>query len=265
MKSKLTFFVGPCVIESHDQIMYIADFLKEELKHTFPQIDFYLKGSFDKANRSSISSFRGPGIDEGLKILEEAKKQFQLKTITDFHLPNQAEAVAQVVDVIQIPAFLCRQTDMIVEGAKFAKKYKRILKVKKGQFVSPKEMENVAKKAFTHITKEQLYLTERGTFFGYNNLVVDMTSFQIMEEFAGKVIFDATHSVQMPGQKGTMSGGKTEFTHRLALAAIAAGAQGIFIETHQQPKHALSDPATQYPLNNVAHLIKNLNTFYQGF
>ncbi len=253
--SKIDFFIGPCVLESKDLAFEVASFLKEELSDFSDKIDISFKGSFDKANRSSIDSYRGPGLDAGLKILEEVKKEFGFKTITDYHSPEQADVVASVVDTIQVPAFLCRQTDMIVEGAKACKRYGTRLKVKKGQFLAPGDTKNIVEKAQNFIELDKILLTERGTSFGYNNLIVDMTSFATMKSFGVKTIHDATHCVQMPGGLGKSTGGKREFISQLALAAAAAGADGFFMEAHPNPTKALSDATSQLPLTEIKGLI----------
>jgi 2-dehydro-3-deoxyphosphooctonate aldolase (KDO 8-P synthase) len=262
-KAKFDFFIGPCVLESEDLAMKIADTLVKELKPFESKITLTFKGSFDKANRTSIQSYRGPGIDEGMRIMEKVKKTFGLPTLTDFHESNQAMKLAEVIDVLQVPAFLCRQTDMIAAGAEACKKYNRILKVKKGQFLSPEETKNIVDKASTIIPKSQILLTERGSSFGYNNLVVDMASFQIMKSYGVKAIHDATHCVQRPGGLGTATGGKREQILVLAKAAVAAGCDGIFIETHPDPVKALSDSATALPLENVKMLVEQLLKIYE--
>lgn len=258
MKEKIPVFLGPCVLESEEFALKIAEFLKKNLEPFESQIDWYFKGSFDKANRTSIDSYRGPGLDAGLKIFEKIKKEFKLKTITDFHAPEQAEAIAKVVDVLQVPAFLCRQTDMIAAGAQAAKKYNRILKMKKGQFLSPAETKNMVDKAAHFLPLNQIMLTERGTSFGYQNLVVDMTSFQYMKQNGVKVIFDATHSTQRPGALGKATGGQRMMIPFLARAAFAAGADGLFMECHPNPAQAKSDAATQVPLESVKSIIAEL-------
>ncbi len=258
MKNRIPIFLGPCVLENEDFAMKIAEFLKKNLEPFESKIDWYFKGSFDKANRTSIDSYRGPGLEQGLKIFEKIKKQFQLKTITDFHLPEQAQAIATVVDVLQVPAFLCRQTDMIAAGAEAAKKYHRILKMKKGQFLSPQETKNMVEKAAHFLPLEQILLTERGSSFGYQNLIVDMTSFQYMKDFGVKVIFDATHSTQKPGALGKATGGQRRMIPHLARAAFAAGADGLFMECHPDPAQAKSDAATQVPLESVASIISEI-------
>lgn len=256
---KMDFFIGPCVLESRDLAMKIAETLVKELAPFQSKINLHFKGSFDKANRSSFTSYRGPGLQEGLKILEEVNKTFKLPTITDFHLPEQAEAVASVVHVLQVPAFLCRQTDMIHAGALACVKHGRDLKVKKGQFLSPEETKNIVDKAVSAgMSKEKILLTERGTSFGYNNLVVDMASFQIMKSFGVRTVHDATHCVQRPGGLGTATGGKREQILTLAKAAVAAGADGVFMETHPDPAKALSDSATALPLEQVRSIVEKL-------
>lgn len=251
-------FIGPCVLESLELAREIAGTIKEDLSEFSSEITLNFKGSFDKANRSSINSYRGPGIEEGLKILETIKKEFDLNTITDFHLPSQADEVGSVVHTLQIPAFLCRQTDMILAGAEAKKKYGGWLKIKKGQFLSPYETKNIVDKASTIISKDQILLTERGTSFGYNNLVVDMASFQIMKSFGVRTIHDATHCVQMPGGLGDKTGGKRDQIFTLAKAAVAAGADGIFMETHPNPDQAKSDASTALPLIKVKEIITTL-------
>lgn len=256
---KMDFFIGPCVLESRDLAMGIAERLVKDLAPFESEITLHFKGSFDKANRSAFTSYRGPGLDEGLKILQEVGQTFKLPTITDFHLPDQAEAVASVVSVLQVPAFLCRQTDMIHAGALACVKHKRDLKVKKGQFLSPEETKNIVDKAVSAgLPKAQILLTERGSSFGYNNLVVDMASFQIMKSFGVRTVHDATHCVQRPGGLGTATGGKREQILTLARAAVAAGADGIFMETHPDPAKALSDSATALPLDQVKSIVEKL-------
>lgn len=262
-KRKLDFYIGPCVLESEELAMTIADKIQKDLRPFENQITLTFKGSFDKANRTSINSYRGPGIDEGLKLLEKIKKSFGMPVLTDFHERQQAMSVASVVDVMQIPAFLCRQTDMIAAGAEAAKKYNRILKIKKGQFLSPEETKNIVDKASTIIPKEQILLTERGSSFGYNNLVVDMASFQIMKSFGVRTVHDATHCVQRPGGLGNITGGKREQILVLARAAVAAGADGIFMETHPNPDKALSDSTTSLPLDQVKTIVESLLRIYE--
>ena len=235
---------GPCVIEDEKLLMQVAQNLVKY--HENPDIEFYFKSSFDKANRTSIESFRGPGLEEGLRLLEKVRANFGFKLLTDIHDASQAALVAEVVDVLQIPAFLCRQTDLLVAAAKT----KAVVNVKKGQFLNPTDMQHSVKKilqtrgiteeGYEVAKKAGIWLTERGSTFGYGNLVVDMRALEIMRTFA-PVIFDATHSVQMPGAAGGSSGGKREFVAPLARAAAAVGVDGFFFETHTNPCEALCD------------------------
>lgn len=247
----LFLIAGLCVLESENLAFEVASVLKEiseELK-----IGFIFKGSFDKANRSSIKSFRGPGLKKGLEILEQVKKKLAIPVISDVHETSQIEPASKVLDVIQIPAFLSRQTDLIVESAKTGKP----LLIKKGQFLSPQEMKNVIEKAESAGAKK-IILCERGTFFGYNNLVVDFRAIPVMKKFGYPVIFDATHSVQKPGALGKSTGGEREFVPFLARAAVAVGVDGIFMEVHPEPKKALSDSATAFRLSELRDFIKSL-------
>lgn len=257
---KLLTFCGPCVLESQELATEIAGFLKENLNDSF---ELVFKGSFDKANRTSIDSYRGPGIDLGLKILESIKKDFSLPTVTDIHLPEQADQVASVVDYVQIPAFLCRQTDLIVSSAEACAKYGKSLKIKKGQFLAPWDTINIVKKIGSILPADRIYLTERGSSFGYNNLIVDMASFDEMKKSGAKAIYDATHSVQRPGGLGHQTGGKREQIVTLAKAAMAAGADGVFMEAHPNPEKALSDSATCLPLKEVPYILENLLKIYR--
>jgi len=256
--SKFPLFLGPCVLENLELAKTVAGFIKENVDSSY--FDLHFKGSFDKANRSSIDSYRGPGIEEGLRILEQVSKEFELKTITDYHHPDQAEIVAKVVDVLQVPAFLSRQTDMIVSGAKACKKNNSKLKIKKGQFLSPEDTLNIVDKATSIIDPEMVFLTERGTSFGYNALIVDMTSFEIMKSYGVRVIHDATHCLQRPGGLGKSTGGRREFLMPLAKAAIAAGADGLFLEVHPTPNKALSDSTTQLELEKLPNVLEKLMT-----
>lgn len=262
-KNKFEFFIGPCVLENEAMAMEIAERIKKDLEPFKDQMTLSFKGSFDKANRSSIDSFRGLGIDKGLSILQKVKENFSLPTITDFHSPDQAFKVAEVVDTLQVPAFLCRQTDMIVEGAKACAQFGRTLKIKKGQFLSPEETKNIVLKAEQYLPKDKILLTERGSSFGYNNLIVDMASFSIMKSFGVRTIHDATHCVQRPGGLGTSTGGKREQIFVLAKAAVAAGADGIFLETHPNPKEALSDSATALELSKVRPFVEKMLEIYK--
>jgi 2-dehydro-3-deoxyphosphooctonate aldolase (KDO 8-P synthase) len=262
-KPKLDLFIGSCVLESEEMSLRIADKLVKDLKPFEDRITLTYKGSFDKANRTSINSYRGPGIDEGMRILQKVKETFGLPVLTDFHEASQAMKLATLVDVLQVPAFLCRQTDIIAAGAEACAKFGRILKVKKGQFLSPEDTKNIVDKATTFLPKNQILLTERGSSFGYNNLIVDMASFQIMKSFGVKTVHDATHCVQRPGGLGNATGGKREQIFVLAKAAIAAGADGIFMETHPDPDKALSDPATSLPLDQIKSIVEQLLRIYE--
>lgn len=255
---KIPFFIGPCVLESEALCLEIAQRLVEDLAEVSEDIELVFKGSFDKANRTSIDSYRGPGRDKGLAILEKIQKEFQLPTITDFHHPEEAEEVASIANYIQVPAFLCRQTDMIISGARACKRYGRKLNVKKGQFLAPSDCGHIVKKAQTILGLEDILITERGTSFGYQNLIVDMASFRVINSLGVRSIHDATHCVQRPSSDAGQSGGKREDIEVLALAAMAASAGGIFMETHPNPEQALSDKATAMPLEKVAPLVKKL-------
>lgn len=245
------------MLESQALAEEVCGSVKEQLKG-FDDVLFTFKGSFDKANRTSIDSYRGPGIEEGLKILDHIKKTFNVPVLTDFHLPEQADEVASVCDVIQIPAFLCRQTDIVIAGAEACKKYDRRLKVKKGQFIAPEQVENIISKANHFIGLDKILLTERGTCFGYGNLIVDMASFQIMKSYGVQTIHDCTHSVQRPGGNGKTTGGKREQIEVLALAAAAAGADGFFMEAHPNPEKALSDASSQLPMQSIQKLVTKI-------
>lgn len=239
---------GPCVIENEKLVMEEAEEIKK-ITEAF-DVDFYFKASFDKANRTSINSFRGPGIDEGLKILMKVKEQLGLKIATDIHEHWQAESVADVADIIQIPAFLCRQTDLLVAAAKTGKK----INVKKAQFLAPWDMKQVIQKIEESGNKD-IMLCERGSSFGYNNLVVDMTGLVVMKEFGYPVIFDATHSVQKPGGNGTSTGGNREYAKYLARAACAVGIDGVFAEVHPDPDNALSDGPNMIRLSDFEEFL----------
>ncbi|RMD45299.1 MAG: 3-deoxy-8-phosphooctulonate synthase [Aquificota bacterium] len=248
---KFTVIAGPCVIESKELCFEVAEVLKS-LQNKFKNVRFVFKSSFDKANRSSHKSFRGLGFDKGLQILADVKQQFNLPVLTDIHESYQAKPTAEVVDILQIPAFLCRQTDLLLAAAETGKE----INVKKGQFLAPWDTKNIVEKLkFGGATK--FYLTERGVSFGYNNLVVDFRSLPIMRQFA-PVIYDATHSVQLPGGQGDKSGGQREFAYPLAKAAISVGIDGLFFEIHPNPDKALSDGPNQIPLQNFPDLIENL-------
>lgn len=262
-KQPLEFFIGPCVLESEALAMEIAESLTKNLEPFKDRMTLTFKGSFDKANRSSIDSYRGPGLEEGLRILQKIKDDFGLPVITDFHYPEQADAVAEVCDVLQVPAFLCRQTDMILAGAKACAEKGSRLKVKKGQFLSPEETKNIVDKAKTYLKEDAILLTERGTTFGYNRLIVDMASFEIMKSFGVKTVHDATHCVQRPGGLGTSTGGAREQIPALAKAAIAAGADGVFMETHPTPDKAKSDPTNCMDLKLIPSMVESLLKIYE--
>ena len=247
---KLLLIAGPCSLEQLSVCSPVAEVLLE-LQSKHPELNLIFKGSFDKANRTSLHSQRGPGIEDGLNLLKEIKDRFQVPVITDVHLPEHCARIATVCDALQIPAFLCRQTDLLVAAAKTGK----TVNVKKGQFLSPQEMDFITKKLESSQAAE-IWQTERGTSFGYQNLVVDMRSFSIMKTFGYPTVFDATHSVQLPGAAGGKSGGQREFVPQLAKAALAAGAQGLFIETHPDPEKAISDGPSQIPLKEMPTLIE---------
>jgi 2-dehydro-3-deoxyphosphooctonate aldolase (KDO 8-P synthase) len=248
---------GPCVVESEQLQIDVAGKLKEiatELK-----IPFIFKSSYDKANRSSGKSFRGPGMDEGLRILSEVKKQLHVPVLTDVHTAEEVPTVASVVDVLQTPAFLCRQTDFIHAVARGGKP----VNIKKGQFLAPTDMKNVVDKAREASGTDNIMVCERGASFGYNNLVSDMRSLAIMRETNCPVVFDATHSVQLPGGQGTTSGGQREFVPVLARAAVATGISGLFMETHPDPSKALSDGPNAWPLammRDLLYVLKEIDT-----
>ncbi len=242
---------GPCAIESKDHAFDIASRIQEICLEL--NINFIYKSSFDKANRTSIVSSRGAGIEKGLKVLESIKKDLKISVITDVHEKEQCNEVASVVDVLQIPAFLCRQTDLLNKAAYTGK----AVMVKKGQFLAPWDMSNIANK-LEKAGCNKIILCERGTSFGYNNLVSDMRSIPIMQKIGWPVIFDATHSVQQPGGQGESSGGKREYVPYLARAAIAVGVAGVFIETHQNPDNAPSDGPNMLNINDLKKLLQNL-------
>jgi 2-dehydro-3-deoxyphosphooctonate aldolase (KDO 8-P synthase) len=242
---------GPCVIESMQLQLDVAGKLKEITDRL--GINFIFKSSFDKANRSSSGSFRGPGLEEGLKVLAAVKSQIGVPVLTDVHEYTPMNEVAAVVDVLQTPAFLCRQTDFIQNVARAGKP----VNIKKGQFLAPWDMKNVVEKA-TEVGNDQIMVCERGASFGYNNLVSDMRSLAVMRETNCPVVFDATHSVQLPGGQGTTSGGQREFVPVLARAAVAVGVAGLFAETHPDPSKALSDGPNAWPLDQMEELLETL-------
>lgn len=255
--SKFILIAGPCVIESEENVMLIAEKVKGIAERL--DLDYYLKASFDKANRTSISSYRGPGIDKGLRILQKVKDTYGLKICTDIHEPWQAEKAAEVCDILQIPAFLCRQTDLLIAAAKTGK----LINVKKAQFLAPWDMKNVINK-LEEAGNHNLMLSERGTSFGYNTLVVDMTGIVEMKKFGYPVVMDATHSVQKPGGKGNATGGNRENVEPLAKAAIAAGADALFFEVHPDPDNAKSDGPNMVRLDEFEEMLKRIIKVYDA-
>lgn len=253
----LILIAGPCVIESEDMVFQIAGHMNDiAIKY---DLDYYFKASFDKANRTSLSSYRGPGIDKGIEILLKVKDVYGLRICTDIHEPWQAERAAEVADIIQIPAFLCRQTDLLTAAARTG----RIINIKKAQFMAPWDMKNVIEKVYRS-GNDKIMLSERGTSFGYNNLVVDMTSIIEMKRDGVPVIFDATHSVQKPGGNGTSTGGNREYAEYLAKAAVAAGADGLFMEVHPEPEKALSDGPNSIRLEDAEQMIQRILKVYEA-
>lgn len=253
---KLTLMMGPCVIESEEHTLKCAEFLKKMVENR--SVNFIFKASYDKANRSSIHSFRGPGLEAGLKILEKVQKELDLPVISDVHSEEEAKRAGEVLDCLQIPAFLCRQTDLIFAAAKTGK----LISVKKGQFMAPLDMKNVVEKIHS-AGNERVILTERGTSFGYNNLVCDMRSIPMMQSFGVPVCFDATHAVQLPGGLGNMSGGDRKYIPTLALSAIAAGAECLFLEAHPDPENAKSDSKTVIDFKDLPALLDKIEKVYE--
>jgi 2-dehydro-3-deoxyphosphooctonate aldolase (KDO 8-P synthase) len=251
LEHRLFLIAGPCVIESRDHVLFMADALKKITSSC--NVPLIFKASFDKANRSSIHSFRGVGIDEGLKLLGEVRKNAGVPVLTDIHETDQAAPAAEVIDVLQIPAFLCRQTDLIIAAARTG----RIVNVKKGQFLAPWEMKNVVVKA-REAGNERVILTERGASFGYNNLVVDFRSFPIMQSLGCPVVLDVTHSLQLPGGQGDKSGGQPQYIPHLARGGVAAGVDGLFMEVHDNPSKALSDGPNALDLSLLPKLLTQL-------
>lgn len=247
--NKLTIIAGPCAAESQEILDETAKGLKEITKKL--GINFIFKSSFDKANRSSIYSYRGPGLEKGLEMLQAVKDKFDVPIVTDIHTPDQAEPVSKVVDMLQIPAFLCRQTDLLVAAAKTGK----IVNIKKGQFLAPEQMGQLVKKV-EDSGNDKILLTDRGCSFGYNNLVVDFRAIPIMQTFGYPVVFDATHSVQLPGAQGTSSGGDRRFVPTLAKAAVAAGANALFFEVHPDPEKAKCDGPNMLYLKDAENVFR---------
>lgn len=257
LMAKFILIAGPCVLESEKITMLVAENIKKIAERL--DLDFYFKASFDKANRTSITSYRGPGIEEGVKILKKVKDTYDLKICTDIHEPWQAERTAEVCDILQIPAFLCRQTDLLVAAAKTDK----IINVKKAQYLAPWDMKNVVEK-LEKSGNRKIMLCERGTSFGYNTLIVDMTGIIEMKKFGYPVVMDATHSVQKPGGKGNATGGNRDYVEPLAKAALAVGADALFFEVHPEPDSALSDGANMIKLDNFEELLKRVIKVYDA-
>ncbi|HHT9150928.1 MAG TPA: 3-deoxy-8-phosphooctulonate synthase [Candidatus Wujingus californicus] len=245
------FIAGPCVIESYESCLKLAE--KMKIVFESQKISFIFKASYDKANRTSVNSYRGPGVKEGMKILSDIKKRLDIPVLSDVHCKEDIPTVAGILDVIQIPAFLCRQTDLILSAGKTGKP----INIKKGQFLAPWDMKAVVEK-IQSTGNEDILLTERGTCFGYNNLVSDMRSLVIMRELGYPVIYDATHSVQLPGGQGNASGGERNMVAPLARAAVATGCDGVFLEVHETPEKALSDASTMLPLKDLSVLLKQV-------
>jgi len=250
-RQPLVFIAGPCVIESHESCLKLADKLKTIFQKN--KLPFIFKASYDKANRTSGNSYRGPGVKEGIKILADIKKRLDLPILSDVHSEEEIPIVSETLDIIQIPAFLCRQTDLILAAAKTGKP----INIKKGQFLAPWDMKSVVEK-MRSTGNEQILLTERGTCFGYNNLVSDMRSLVIMRELGYPVIYDATHSVQLPGGQGNVSGGERNMVMPLARAAVATGCDGLFLEVHENPEKALSDAATMLSIEALPNLLEQV-------
>lgn len=253
---ELSFLLGPCVVESYDHASFMARSIKEICERV--GVGFVYKSSFDKANRSSIDSFRGDGMEQGLEILAQVKQEIGVPVITDIHEPWQAEKAAEVADILQIPAFLCRQTDLLIAAARTGK----AVNVKKGQFLAPWDAKNIVEK-LQNAGCEKILLTERGASFGYNNLVVDLRSFPIMRSFGVPVVFDVTHSLQLPGGLGKATGGQSEYIEHFARAGVACGVDAVFMEVHNDPANAPSDGPNQLPLERLEKLLSKLKAIHQ--
>lgn len=253
---KLTIFAGPCAIESKEVLATTAERLKEITSKL--GINFIFKASYDKANRSTADGFRGVGKAKGLQLLREIKKEFEVPIVTDIHLPEEAEIAAEVADIIQIPAFLCRQTDLVVAAAKTGK----IINVKKGQFLAPQQMKPIITK-IKNAGNDNILLTDRGVTFGYNNLVSDMRAIPLMQNLGYPVVFDATHSVQLPGTNGESTGGDRRFVPILAKSAVAAGVNALFFEVHPEPEKALCDADNMLPLSEVEGVFDVCNKIFK--
>lgn len=252
----LSFILGPCVVESYEHAYKMASEIKAICERV--GVEFVYKSSFDKANRSSAESFRGGGMDFGLEILAQIKKELNVPIITDVHEPDQTEKAAEVADILQIPAFLCRQTDLLVASAKTGK----AVNVKKGQFLAPWDAKNIVEK-LNSAGCEKVLLTERGASFGYNNLVVDFKSFPIMRDFGVPVVFDVTHSLQLPGGLGKATGGLAQYIESFARAGVACGVDAVFMEVHDNPKIAPSDGPNQLPLEKLEGLLSKLKAIHE--
>ena len=248
---RLALIAGPCVIESRDHCLRMAEAIAAALHGL--EVEWVFKASFDKANRTAVESSRGPGLEAGLAVLDEVRREVNVPVLTDIHLPEQASAAAEVVDVLQIPAFLCRQTDLVLAAAATGKP----VNLKKGQFLAPWDMRNVVAKAAS-TGNQRLLVTERGASFGYNNLVVDMRALPILAELGAPVLLDVTHSLQLPGGEGNRSGGQGQYAETLASAGVAAGADGLFLEVHDDPPRAASDAATQLPVPRLRPLMQRV-------
>lgn len=254
--SPLVVISGPCVIESESHALKTAETLKEMFTRVGVQLIY--KSSYDKANRSSIESFRGPGLKKGLSILEKVKKTYDVPILTDIHHPGEADEVSKVCDVIQIPAFLCRQTDLLIAAGKSG----AIINLKKGQFMAPWDIEHAIKKILS-TGNQKIFLTDRGTCFGYNNLVSDMRAIPLMHQFGFPVCYDGSHSVQLPGGKGSYSSGQREFISPLSKAALAAGADLLYIESHPNPTHAKSDRDSVMPFEALERFLTEVKLLYE--
>jgi 2-dehydro-3-deoxyphosphooctonate aldolase (KDO 8-P synthase) len=252
----LCLIAGPCVIENEEITFYTAQRLKEICEEL--SISFIFKSSYDKANRTSLGSFRGPGMDRGLRILSDIKSRFQLPVLSDVHSVEEVKPASEVLDVLQIPALLCRQTDLVLAASKTGK----AVNIKKGQFLAPWDVKNIIDK-FTSTGNRNIFITERGTSFGYNNLVVDIRSFPILRSYGFPVIFDVTHSLQLPGGQGSCSGGQREFAGPLGRAAVAAGVDGLFMEVHPEPDKALCDGPNMIPLDDMKQFLKVLKNIHE--
>lgn len=253
---RLTIIAGPCVVESEQHALFMAHEIRDICKHV--GLDLVYKSSFDKANRSSVESFRGQGMEFGLDILAKVKEEVGVPVITDVHEPWQVEKTAEVADILQIPAFLCRQTDLLVEAARSGK----AVNVKKGQFLSPWDARNIVDK-LQSAGCEKILLTERGASFGYNNLVVDLRSFPVMRDFGVPVVFDVTHSLQLPGGLGKATGGQSQYIENFARAGVACGVDAVFMEVHDNPAKAPSDGPNQLPLERLEKLLVKLKQIHE--